>query len=162
MAKRRNNLTGFNKFTRALGLWCAFFIIVSSLTLVTLLVMDVMELNQLESPDGPREYWIQFESEGQIKFDNHYRRGEKINKPADPTHSSDEYYSYIFRGWDISGDNNPDIIPSHAYYSFLAVAVYQRRQIKQLPRSSNPGDSSDVDDSGFDSNEGLIIGEIYG
>lgn len=155
MAKRKNNLTGLNKFTRAIGLWSAFFIILASLTVITTLTMNMLEIFPLESPDGPREYWIQFESEGRLLFDNHFKRGEKFNKPADPTHSPVEGYSFTFRGWDISGDGNPDIIPSHAYYSFLAVAVFHRRSVKPLPKSSDPGESSE-------NGEALIIGEIYG
>lgn len=161
---RKNGLTGFNKVSRAIGLWCAFLIMLSSVTLIVLLSMDLVGVNTLEA-ESPREYWIQFESEGRLLFDNHYRRGEKISKPADPTHSEDEYYVYTFRGWDISGDNNPDFIPNHAYYSFLAVAVYQRRQIKPLPvPSSNPEETSENDDgdSSFENGEGLLIGEIYG
>ena len=163
----KNRLHGAQKVFRAIGLWGAFLAIVSSITLITMLSLNLMEVVPLEA-NGPREYWVQFVSEDRILFDKTYRRGEEISKPSNPTHSEDEYYMYIFRGWDITDDNTPDIIPSHAYFSFLAVAVYQRRQIKPLPPSSNPGDSSEEGESSENDNSSLneegnyLIGAIYG
>ena len=118
---------------RALGIVSAVFMALSSLALTAILVLDILGVNPLVI-DEARTYWIQYESEEYIFYDAKYKRGEKIEKPANPKHSPNEYYEYTFRGWDISGDNKPDIIPNHAYYSFLAVAVYQKKQIKPLTK----------------------------
>ena len=164
MARRRRKVGMSNKemFIRSIGLTSAFFMLISCFALIITLVMDISGLNTLES-EGPRNYWIQFQSEERFLVDMNYRRGEKIDKPADPTHSEDEYFKYVFRGWDISGDNNPDFIPSRAYYSFLAVAVYQKIQIKPLPKPSSEPEEEPSEDSSepdLSSNELLLINEV--
>ena len=131
MAKKKG--LGSKRF-RGLSIACAVFMIIASLALISTLVMDVIGINPLIA-EGPRMYWVQYESEEQILFDAKYKRGEKVDRIADPKHSYDEYFEYTFRGWDISGDNMPDTIPNRAYYSFLAVAVYQKKQIKPLPKT---------------------------
>ena len=135
------------RFIRSVGLMSAFFILISCLVLVFTLILDIAGFNMIESENGPRNYWVQFQSEERLLVDMNYRRGEKIDKPGNPTHSEDEYFAYTFRGWDISGDNNPDIIPNRAYYSFLAVAVFQKKQIKPLPKSSSEPETSEEDSS---------------
>ena len=134
------------RFLRGIGLWSAFLILISCVSLIFMLVVDIIGLNPVES-EAPRTYWVQFQSEERLLIDLNYRRGEKIDKPGNPTHSPDEYFSYTFRGWDISGDNNPDYIPRRAYYSFLAVAVFQKKQIKPLPKSSSEPESSEEEES---------------
>lgn len=136
MARKREPGASKNKFFKRLGMFGAVFTLISSLGLIALLILDIIGLNNLIDDGGPRIYWIQFQSEERVLLDMKYKRGEYFEKPADPKHSEDEYFSFTFRGWDISGDNVPDIIPNRAYYSFLAVAVYQKKQIKPLPSSS--------------------------
>ena len=125
--------------------------LLSCFALIFFLLMDIIGLNILENENGARRYWVQFQSEDRLLIDMNYRRGEKIDKPGNPTHSENEYYKYTFRGWDISGDNTPDFIPSHAYYSFLAVAVFQKIQIKPVPKSSS---ESEPESSEPESSEG--------
>ena len=136
------------KLFRRMGIMSAFFMLLSSLTLISLLVLDLLEFNLLLNEE-PRTYWVQFESEDEIILDRKYTRGEKIEKPKNPTHSPDEYYSYTFRGWDINGDRTPDAIPGHAFYDFLAIAIFQKKQIKPLPSSSS--DSNSENGSGSNS-----------
>lgn len=138
------------RFLRGIGLWSAFLMLLTCFSLIVLLVMDIAGLNILENEDGPRNYWVQFQSEERLLLDMNYRRGEVIDKPGNPTHSEDEYFKYTFRGWDISGDNNPDFIPSRAYYSFLAVAVFQKIQIKPLPKPSSEEPETSEEDSSSD------------
>lgn len=140
--RRKMGMSHKQRLIRAVGLWSAFLMLLSCFALITVMIMDIAGFNLLEA-EQPRMYWIQFQSEERILVDLNYRRGEKIDKPGDPKHSKDEYFEYTFRGWDISGDNSPDFIPSHAYYSFLAVAVFQKRQIKPLPKSTSEEDSSE-------------------
>lgn len=128
------------RFVRSVGMWSAVLMLLSSVALIAVLIMDLLGLNYLLL-ETPRTYWVQFENEGEIFFDRKYRRGETIDKPKNPTHSEEEYFSYTFRGWDINGDRTPDAIPSHAFYSFLAVAVYQKKQIKPFPSSSSQPNS---------------------
>lgn len=132
-----------SRFFIRLGKFGAVFVILSSLGLITLLVLDMIGVNILIDETGPRSYWIQFKSEERMLLDMKYKRGEKFEIPADPKHSEDEYFEFIFRGWDISGDNVPDLIPNRAYYSFLAVAVYQKKQVKPFPSSNSEEDSSE-------------------
>lgn len=124
--------------------------LVSCFILVSILVMDIAGLNYVETEDGPRTYWVQFQSEDRMLNGADgmtYTRGQKIDIPADPTHSKDYYYEYTFRGWDITGDSNPDILPRHAYFDFLAIAVFQKKQIRPLPKTSSKPSSSEEDSS---------------
>ena len=147
MSNKRRKLGMSNKerLYRSIALMSAFFMLISCFALVVILVMDITGLNYFESEEGPRKYYISFWTEDRFLGGLEYVRGEKIMKPGDPKHSEDEYFSYTFRGWDITGDNRPDFIPSHAYYGFDAVAVYQKKQIKPLPKSSSEPEESSAD-----------------
>ena len=147
------------RFLRAIGLWSAFLMLLSCFALIAALVVDIMGFNMFEREGGPRTYWIQFQSEDRLLVNLNYQRGEKIDKPANPMHSEDEYFKYTFRGWDISGDNSPDIIPNRAYYSFLAIAVFQKTQIKPLPKTSSKPDSSETSDPASMSVE-MVLEEV--
>ena len=137
-----------NKFFKTIGMMGAIFTLISSVALIALLIVTEFVFDILIDENGPRTYWVQFESEDRILLDMKYKRGEKLDKPADPKHSEDEYFEFTFRGWDFTGDKVPDIIPNRVYYSFLAVAVYQKKQIKPFP-SSEP-ESSEPEDSSND------------
>lgn len=141
MAKVKVGSKAYRAFRR-IGIFTALLTLLASIVLIFTMVLNITGLNVFEI-EGPRIYWIQFESEERIISDIKYKRGEAVELPPNPKHSEDEYFKYEFRGWDISGDNVPDIIPSHAYYSFLAEAVYQKTQIKPLPKSSSNPSSSD-------------------
>ena len=140
--RRKMGMSRKERFLRAVGLWSAFLMLLSCFALIFALVIDIMGFNMLTREEGPRTYWVQFQSEDRLLLDMNYQRGDKINKPANPMHSEDEYFKYTFRGWDISGDNSPDIVPTRAYYSFLAKAVFQKTQIKPLPKPSSSEPSS--------------------
>ena len=144
--RRKMGMSRKERLYRSIALMSAFFMLISCFTLVVTLVMDIIGFNYFESEEGPRKYYISFWTEDRFLNGMEYTRGEKILKPGDPRHSEDEYFAYTFRGWDITGDNRPDIIPNHAYFGFDAVAVYQKRQIKPLPKSSSePEESSEPD-----------------
>ena len=119
--------------------------LITCFVLTVTLVMDMTGLNTLEREEGARVYEISFWTEDTELNRFRYQRGEKISIPGTPAHSEDEYFKYTFRGWDVTGDNKPDIVPTHAYFEFDAVAVYQKTQIKPLPKSSssNPEESSE-------------------
>ena len=153
--RRKMGMSRKERLLRAIGLWSAFLMLLSCFALITALVVDIMGFNMLTREEGPRTYWIQFQSEDRMLVDMNYHRGDKIDKPADPMHSEDEYFKYTFRGWDISGDNSPDIIPKHAYYSFLAVAIFQKKQIKPIPKSSSQPETSIEDSSNEPENSSL-------
>ena len=161
MSVKRTKMGMSNKqrFVRSVGLMSAFFMLISCFVLVSLLVMNIIVLNPYEYEKGPRDYWVQFVSEDRMISEYHYIRGQKIDIPADPKHSEDEYFAFTFRGWDITGDNSPDIIPNHAFYDFLAVAVYQKRQIKPLPKSSS--EPEDESEEGSSSNPDLSSSSAF-
>jgi len=119
----------------------------AALSLATFLILDIAEINPFIM-DGPRIYWVQFESENKIISDVKYKRGERVKKPENPVHSEDDKYEYTFKGWDLSGDDKSDFVPTHAYYSFLAKAVYSKKLIKKPTSSSeNPSSDSSEDSS---------------
>ena len=142
MAKRKIGMSNKEKFYRSFGLMSAFFMLFSCFALITFLVMDIIGVNIIENEEGPRIYWVQFISEDRFLVDLNYQRGAVIDKPADPTHSKDRYFEYTFRGWDINNDNSPDIIPRRAYFSFAATAIFQKKPIGSIPRSSREPSSS--------------------
>ena len=147
MARRRVGMSNKQMFYRSLALMSAFFMLISCFVLITTLVMDITGINIFDREE-PRKYCIYFWSEDRfLAGRDGYVRGEKIQIPGNPTHEEDEYFQYTFRGWDINGDNSPDIIPTRAYYGFDAVAVYQKKQIKPLPKSYDEPDNSDGDNS---------------
>ena len=160
MAKRVS--VRMDKFFKRLGIFGAILTLVSCVALIAFMVMDMLELNYFIA-DEPRYYWVQFESENEVILDAKYRRGETLKKPATPTHSPDEYFKYTFRGWDTNGDGTPDLLPSKAYYSFLAVAVFQKKQIKKIPKSSSDPTSGDPSSKEPSSNSADLLGVIsYG
>ena len=131
--------------------------LITCFVLMTVLVMDIIGINVTES-EKARDYEISFWSEENELYRYNYRRGEKITVPGTPTHSEDEYFKYTFRGWDITGDGSPDILPSRAYFRFDADAVYQKKQIKPLPKSSEePEGSSEPEES---SSEALASADV--
>ena len=145
MARRKTRMSRKERFFRSVGLMSAFFMLITCFVLMTTLVMDIIGVNIFEREEGAREYEISFWTEETELNRFRYQRGEKISIPGTPTHSEDEYFKYTFRGWDVTGDNKPDIVPTHAYFEFDAVAVYQKTQIKPLPKtsSSEPEQSSE-------------------
>ena len=118
---------------------------------------DIIGINPTEREEGARTYEISFWTEERELNRFRYQRGEKISIPGTPTHGEDEYFKYTFRGWDITGDNKPDIVPTRAYFEFDAVAVYQKTQIKPLPKSSSePEEPSEGSSSEATSYAGAI------
>ena len=147
MARRKIGMSNKQRFYRSVALMSAFFMLLSCFVLIGTLLMNIIGLNPYDR-EGPRVYCIYFWSEDRfLAGRDSYIRGEKIQIPGNPTHEEDEYFQYTFRGWDINGDNSPDIVPTRAYYGFDAVAVYQKKQIKPLPKSSNEPDNSEGGDS---------------
>lgn len=144
MAKRVKVGSKAYRAFRRISILVAVLTLVASFGLIGIMVVDIIGFNIVEI-ETPRVYWIQFESEERLISDVKYKRGEAVDIPPNPKHSDDEYYKYEFRGWDLSGDGVPDHIPTHAFYSFLAVAVYQRIQVKPIPKSSSEEPSSESD-----------------
>ena len=139
MAKARSER--FNKSFKALGVLGAVLMLLTTLTFIAFLVLDLIGINPMMS-DGPRHYTVEFRSEDKVVFMQSYRRGENITVPDDPKHSESEYYVYKFKGWDTNGDTIPDIIPKRAYAPLKARALYTEKQIKELPSSSSSDSSS--------------------
>ena len=143
MARRRVRMSRKERLYRSIGLMSAFFMLLTCFTLMTILVMDITGINIIEREEGARTYEISFWTEDRELNRFTYQRGEKISIPGTPTHSEDEYFKYTFRGWDITGDSKPDIVPTRAYYEFDAEAVYQKTQIKPLPKTSSEPEQSE-------------------
>ena len=149
MARRRIGMSNKQKFYRSVALMSAFFMLISCFVLIGTMTIGIMVDPEIEEP---RHYCINFWTEDRwLSGSDHYTRGEKIQVPGTPSHEADEYFEYIFRGWDINGDNNPDIVPSRAFFDFDGVAVYQKKQIKPLPKSSSEPEDSEGGDSSNDS-----------
>ena len=125
-----------NQFFRVFGIIGASLALASTLALATFLILDLAGVNELVS-DDPRYYIAEFISEDEDVSYKVYTRGEKIEKPANPTHSPKENYIYTFKGWDLNGDHISDAIPSKAYYSFKAVAIYSSKYIGKEPEKNN-------------------------
>ena len=156
MAKRRVRMSRKERLYRSIGLMSAFFMLLTCFVLMSTLVMDIAGLNNIENEEGARKYEISFWTEERELNRLTYRRGEKISIPGTPAHSEDEYFKYTFRGWDVTGDNKPDLVPTRAYFAFDAVAVYQKTQIKPLPKSSSEPEESSSELEAYDS-----VGEIF-
>lgn len=75
--------------------------------------------------DELREYEVKFSSEGSLISEATYKRGEEIVPPEGiPEHEIDGENNYMFIGWDVLGTGIPTPVPTHAYFSFNAKAVY--------------------------------------
>lgn len=130
-----------NKVFKTLGIVGASLMIAASIALAVFLILDIAGFNNLLL-DGPRYYSIGFYNGDDLVATKSYRRGEKIEVPGKQYKASDENWSYTFKGWDINWDGTPDIIPSHAYYEFDALAVYSKKYIgpKIDPHAQPQGD----------------------
>ena len=157
MARRKHG-SRFNKTFKAFGILGAVFALIASLGLAGIMVFDLIFPNAMIS-QTPRSYLVQFENDGSLISSDSYVRGAKIKFPTEkPTRAPDEdddyYYSYTFKGWDITNDNFSDWIPHYAFYSFRARAVYNKKSVaKPKPSSSKPEPSSQ-DSSGSGSSSG--------
>ena len=141
----------YNKFFKRFGITGAVLTIAIAVGLVVMLVLDVAELNYFVT-DGPRTYVAYFISEDNEISYTVYTRGAVITVPSSPTHSPKKDYIYTFKGWDITGDNVPDILPHRAYYSFTAVAVYSSKYTGKRIRSTRPTSSKSSSSSKGKSN----------
>ena len=157
MAKRRVRMSRKERLYRSIGLMSAFFMLLTCFTLMTTLVMDIIGVNIFEREEGARTYEISFWTEERELNRYNYHRGEKISVPGTPSHTEDEYFKYTFRGWDITGDGSPDIVPARAYFEFDADAVYQKTQIKPLPKSSSEPEESIEGSSEPEALNGAVI-----
>lgn len=61
--------------------------------------------------------------DGTILLSKTANYGTKIN-PPNATKESDETYVYSFIGWDLTGNNNPDVLPQTLVDNFEAVALF--------------------------------------
>lgn len=112
------------KFFKGLTIGGSIFGIISMLTLVIFLILDMINVNAFITNEV-RTYRATFINEGAVVDSTEYRRGEKLVQPSKPTKEMDEKFEhYVFLGWDYTGEGVPDILPSNMYFSFTAKAVY--------------------------------------
>lgn len=111
------------KLVKAFTLVGSIFGLIVTLLLVILLAPSLSGENFLFTNDL-RTYTAAFYSDGAMVSERTYRRGEVIEQPAIPEKQSDGLKSYVFIGWDLTGEGIPDVIPYSMYYSFNAHAVF--------------------------------------
>ena len=127
--KRRGLFSSFSsvkhpKFFKYLTIFGATVGILSSTVFSVLMGIDAVKGDLIT--DDVREYTASFSSEGSIISKTTYKRGELLEVPENPTHEIDGENNYFFIGWDTNKNGIPDVVPTRAYYSFDAEAVYFR------------------------------------
>ena len=127
--KRRGLFSSFSsvkhpRFFKYLTIFGATLGILSSTVFSVLMGIDAVKGDLIT--DDVREYTASFSSEGSIISKTTYKRGELLEVPENPTHEIDGENNYFFIGWDTNKNGIPDVVPTRAYYSFDAEAVYFR------------------------------------
>lgn len=117
MAKKKENKK-LGKFTKILAITASILVILPCLAIAVFGVLDVAQVFPLLSE--PRSYRVKFISDEIVLFDQLYLRGEKLEVDITPTHGEDK-----FVGWDIDGNNIPDVIPSRVYMNIVAEAIWK-------------------------------------
>ena len=126
MGRRRRIARGIGhpRFFRYLTIFGASIGMLSSSAFAVIMGVDAAKGDFIN--DEVREYTASFSSEGTLISKMTYKRGEELQIPENPTHEIDGESNYFFIGWDTNGNGIPDVVPSRAYYSFDAEAVYFR------------------------------------
>lgn len=119
-----NRVRRHPKFFKGLTLGGSIFGLVTTVAFIVIMILNLVGVNPFLT-DVLRTYTVRFYNEGAMISEHTYKRGEPIEVPPNPTKEMDELHqNYIFTGWDITGGGLPDIVPTHAYFSFDATATY--------------------------------------
>ena len=110
--------------------------LLTSLAVIVFLILGLCEVFPLDS-DKANEYHIVFIADDHVLYDHYLVKGTKIEMDfAVPGKPDDEKATdYRFIGWDTNNDNIVNPIPSRAYGTFTAVAVYSGTQRTITPTS---------------------------
>ena len=113
--KKRTKILG--KFTKTIAIIASVLVILPCLAIVVFGVMDITETIPLLGE--PRTYTVSFFSEGINISSASYKRGEKLTNVPTPINNG-----ATFMGWDIDGNNIPDILPTRVYMNIKARAMW--------------------------------------
>ena len=113
------------KFFRAFTIVGASLGLLASTTFTVIMGLDVAGANTFIT-DELRTYTATFKSGDTIISETKYYRGELVETPETPEHEMDGEGSYLFIGWDTTGDGIVDFVPPRIYYNFTANACFMK------------------------------------
>lgn len=101
-------------------------LILAVVSLPTLLILDSTGTLDLTSGVN-RQYTITFKVDDEVFYTKTAFRGAPIDYSdlKDPIKSGSLYKYYTFIGWDLNGDGFSDSLPTRAYKSYVAVAIFE-------------------------------------
>ena len=116
----------FGKSTKVgaiIGSWLA---LIAMLATITFLILSMVGVFQLDN-GSVNHYRVRFIANDEVLSNEVYQRGDKIETDFTvPGKPDDEYgLDYTFVGWDTNGDKIANIVPTRAYRTFDAVAIYR-------------------------------------
>lgn len=92
----------------------------------TLLILDRYDVISLQS-DEKRQYSITFINDKTTQEIRTYPRGYNLSLDEMPSSirvSPSKYITYVFSGWDITGDGSADYLGFKIYSNITAVAIF--------------------------------------
>ena len=114
--------------------------LLSSVAVIVFLILGLCGVFTLDSPSA-NKYHITFIANEQVLLDEYITKGELIptdfTVPGKPDDKKTVNYKFI--GWDTNGDNIANPIPTRAYRTFTAVALYVG-----VPRDFDPAHEWDA------------------
>ena len=102
----------------------------ASLAIVVFMILSIAGVFPFTS-NTINHYQVRFIANDKILFSQIYQRGEKIEANVTvPSKPNDKYgHDYVFLGWDTNGDSIVNPVPTRAYSTFDAVAIYRATSI---------------------------------
>lgn len=105
-------------------------LMVSVIAIPTFLILDTAGAVSITSGVN-RQYTMTFTVDEKVYATKTLYRGAKIDYSdiPEPVKYGSLLKYYTFSGWDITGDGYADILPSRAYRSYTAVAVFREHKL---------------------------------
>lgn len=118
------------KAWKVVSLICTSLLMACVVAITTFLILDSTEVVSITSGVN-RQYMMTFIVEDDVYATKVLYRGSPIDYSdiKDPVKDGNFFTYYTFSGWDLTGDGFVDILPSRAYKSYKAVAVFKEHKI---------------------------------